>query len=610
MKKKGNESSLKAAKFKKIAKIFLLVFAISLLTLVGVFLAYKDDYENKTLPNTYFLNQKFDSKSKDEVRSSLDAIEKDLRQQKIKLVKDEKNWEISFADLDYELKRDEIANDVFQYGHSDKTYKNVVPLIRSLASSRRVQIQFTFNEKLADDWLISITSQIATPKQEANVQIKSGKAKVIDPKVGKNIDEIKVKNQIFNCLSSKSTAEIKMELVDDVPLISRDEAEKLLDKAKELSSRKVELVGPKGSVEWGASTLGNLIELKKKLISSGGFLGKKTYGETYVSYDRQKVFDLLEKQSSELNIEPVDAKFQLDGGKVNLLQASSSGKIVDLEAASDKTVGSLEEGKDEKIELPSKVEEASISAQSASDIEKFGIRELIGTATTDFSKSPDNRVHNIQTGVKALSGALIKVGDEFSTIKHLGQIDATSGYLQELVIKGNETKPEFGGGLCQVSTTLFRAAMNSGLKISERQNHSYRVSYYEPPVGMDATIYYPKPDLKFVNDTSAYILIQGRVDGYKITFDFYGTKDGRTVAITDPEIFDIMPPPPDIYIEDPTLAPGEVKRIDRAHNGAKASFSYRVTKNGKTTEQKFTSEYVPWAAKFLRGPAVDGSQPQ
>ncbi len=600
--KTAEEVKPKSRRGKRVAKYLLAFFLLALFALVSAFIFYAKDYQNKTLPNTYFLNQEFSGISKKEVITNLEKIEKENKDKKIKLSSGDKSWEISFEGLGWTLEKDKLQEKIYSPGHQNRILNNIWPLLHSLWMDTRIEPIYTFNEKLAQDWLEQIKSEISTPKQEANIQIKYGKVKIIEPQKGRNINEIKIKKEMLDFLALKKTGEIKFDLIDDEPVVTKEDAEGLKDKAVELSNRKIELVGPKGSVFWNQSNLGLMIEIKKNIAEEKSFLKEETYGDPYVSFNQEKISNLLEEQSSDLNNEPVDARFELKDGKVSLTQSSVEGKVVDLEEASKNFVKSLEAGKDDKIELTSKVQQAAISAKDASDIEKFGIKELIGSATTDFSKSPSNRVHNIQTGTKALSGALIKPGDEFSTIGHLGQIDATSGYLQELVIKGNETKPEFGGGLCQVSTTLFRAAMNSGLKITERQNHSYRVSYYEPPVGMDATIYYPKPDLKFVNDTSSYILVQGRVDGYKITFDFFGTKDGRSVEITEPQVYDITQPPPDIYIDDPTLAPGEVKRIDRAHNGAKASFTYRVTKDGKTSEQVFTSEYVPWAAKYLRGP--------
>jgi vancomycin resistance protein YoaR len=110
----------------------------------------------------------------------------------------------------------------------------------------------------------------------------------------------------------------------------------------------------------------------------------------------------------------------------------------------------------------------------------------------------------------------------------------------ELVNKKNTTVPEFGGGICQVSTTMFRVALNTGLKITERHNHAYPVSYYNPP-GLDATIYIPSPDLKFVNDTKNHILIQSRIEGTKLFFDFYGNPDGRQVELIGPTITEKTP---------------------------------------------------------------------
>ncbi|MCD6422301.1 VanW family protein, partial [bacterium] len=157
--------------------------------------------------------------------------------------------------------------------------------------------------------------------------------------------------------------------------------------------------------------------------------------------------------------------------------------------------------------------------------------------------------------------------------------------------------------LCQVATTLFRTALNAGLPIEERHPHAYRVRYYEPPIGMDATIYYPQRDLKFKNDTGSPILIQSEVVGYRITFYFYGRSDGRKAVISKPVAYDFTPPPPPTYIEDPNLAPGQEVYEERSHWGAKAYFYYRVYKEGKLIyEKKFFTHYKAWPAIIRRGP--------
>ena len=123
--------------------------------------------------------------------------------------------------------------------------------------------------------------------------------------------------------------------------------------------------------------------------------------------------------------------------------------------------------------------------------------------------------------------------EEFSFNDYLGAVDASNGYLPELVIKDDVTTPEYGGGICQVSTTAFRAAMRSGMKITGRRNHSYPVSYYGTP-GFDATVYKPSPNLTFVNDTGYPVYLDTKIFGTRLIFDVWGKSDGRQVTINGP----------------------------------------------------------------------------
>ena len=236
------------------------------------------------------------------------------------------------------------------------------------------------------------------------------------------------------------------------------------------------------------------------------------------------------------------------------------------------------------------------------ELNNLGISELVARGKSNFTGSPKNRRHNIKIGAARFDKALIAPGATFSFNKVLGEVNETTGYLPELVIKGDETTPEFGGGLCQVSTTAFRAALNGGYPILARQNHSYRVSYYEP-AGTDATVYQPYPDMQFKNDTVNHILIHTYIEGDNLYFDFYGTKAGRRVELEGPRIFDITEPPPPVYVETSTLPEGEEKKIDTAHRGAN-TILYRYVYNASGKEVRkdtFKSYYVPWPAKYLVG---------
>lgn len=323
-------------------------------------------------------------------------------------------------------------------------------------------------------------------------------------------------------------------------------------------------------------------------------------GKNIISLDQEKIRAYLEENvSPQVDKAAALPRFEMKDGRVTSWQKGTPGYKADLEASANKIKEAILAGQT-KTELI--MEDVPAEDLESGDIK---IKEIIGTGHSNFSGSPANRRHNIATGAAAISGLLIKPGEEFSLIGALGEIDGDAGYLTELVIKGNKTVPEYGGGLCQIGTTVFRTALASGLPITMRQNHSYRVSYYEP-AGTDATIYDPTPDLRFVNDTGNYVLIQSRINKNDIYFDFWGVSDGRTATTTYPTIYNIVKPQPTKIVETENLKPGEKKCTESSHNGADAFFDYIVTYPAAATstpvhERRFTSHYVPWQAVCLVG---------
>ncbi len=306
--------------------------------------------------------------------------------------------------------------------------------------------------------------------------------------------------------------------------------------------------------------------------------------------------------SSQVDVPAKNATLEIRDGKITSLNAQQEGVEVDGEALyQELNQKILDKEKIIAIEIKVKQVQPEVAVDSINDL---GIKEIIGVGKSNFAGSPTNRRKNISNGAKILHGLLIKPDEEFALISKLLPIDAANGYFQELVIKGNKTVPEYGGGLCQIGTTMFRVALDSGLPILERRNHSYSVTYYlENGVpGVDATIYDPKPDLIFKNDTGHHILIQSRIEGDNLFFEFWGTKDGRQAERTKPKTWGWKDPPPTKYIETTDLAPGVKKCTESSHKGVTASFDYTVTStDGTVKKQTFTSVYRPWQAVCLIG---------
>lgn len=256
--------------------------------------------------------------------------------------------------------------------------------------------------------------------------------------------------------------------------------------------------------------------------------------------NKEKIELFVTEFSDNVSQDPVDAVFGADAeNKIYVLEPEKIGRALKKEESVALLLQALTSSDEPKIKItfPTTVVEPKILG---SDKERLGLKEMIGQGTTNFRGSPKNRIFNINRALKQFQGILIKPGEEFSFVNYLGEVDGEHGYLPELVIINNQTKPEFGGGICQVSTTVFRAAINTGLKITERKNHAYPVQYYRP-YGMDATIYIPKPDLKFQNNTPGYILMQSSIEGTNLTYRFFGTNDGRQVKINGPHILESNP---------------------------------------------------------------------
>ncbi|WP_038058396.1 VanW family protein [Thermus amyloliquefaciens] len=244
---------------------------------------------------------------------------------------------------------------------------------------------------------------------------------------------------------------------------------------------------------------------------------------------------------------------------------------------------------------------------SLKELYVLGVREHLATGETSFRGSSRERTHNLLLASSKLDGLLIPPG-RFSFNAALGPVTEEEGYKQAFVIVGDRTEQGVGGGVCQVSTTLFRAFFLAGLPILERHAHSYQVAYYRPP-GLDAAVFQPYKDLRVLNDTPGHILVQRSVQGTTLRFHLFGTKD-REVRWEGPFVSDTRPPLPTREIVDPSLPPGARKQVDFAAEGARVEVRRWVRyRDGRVREDKVVSVYKPWGAVFLVGPTPPPKSP-
>lgn len=424
----------------------------------------------------------------------------------------------------------------------------------------------------------------------------SNELMVVPEASGWHLDQKTVISGMRNYLERLEVPRLSLSVVSEKPATTAKEAAQLLPKAQNVLAQ-LPLNIKYDNQNW---------EIKQDELLPYLTIAKNN-GQLSLALRPEFKGAILESVRTKINRSISSGRFTMENGRVTLWQPPLDGRELDIEESFGLIEQALNSGSLEPVELTVRVEPAPALDGEGRD---FGIREIIGTGTSNFKGSPKNRRHNIKVGADTLNGILIPPGEEFSLVKALGTIDASTGYLPELVIKGNRTIPEYGGGLCQIGTTTFRAALASGLPILERQNHSYRVRYYEP-AGTDATIYGPKPDFRFLNDTGSHILIQTKIQGDDLIFEFWGTKDGRQVSQTKPRIYNIIKPPAKKIIPTLDLPAGKEKCTEKAHDGADTEFTYTVIyPDGAKKEKVFKSHYRAWQEVCLLGvkelPAQEG----
>lgn len=412
---------------------------------------------------------------------------------------------------------------------------------------------------------------------------------------GFKIDTISLENSLKESFSKLENNMISLSLLEETPEIKADTLEAFLPEIRSKLDNRITLIDPVFSDDWKIK----LNDYKDFVLfdnSNGKEIFIKINSEFFNTFIDNEISEWLDRPAETVNITQLeDGKIEITGKGIDGTEINRPHFISLYENAINSLASSV------LIPINTLVPELVVS----DELKALGIKERLGVGHTSYYGSPTNRIHNIKVGASKFNGHLIAPGETFSFNTTLGRVDGSTGYRKELVIKKEGTIPEYGGGLCQVSTTVYRAILFSGLPVVDRRPHSYSVSYYSQILGhgLDATIYLGGQDLKFLNDTDSHILIQTFVDGnYELFVTFYGTSDGRTVEMEGPYLSNYHSPGPTQYITTNTLAPGQKKQVENSHTGFKAVWYRHLNfSNGEKIKETITSAYRAVPAKVLVG---------
>lgn len=444
-----------------------------------------------------------------------------------------------------------------------------------------------FDPTLVTAWIMSLSPHHERPAVEPHIILNGKVPQIIPGQRGTKVDIAASRNALLQLdIRATSSGVLHLiptgrELLPDDILVSEQRARSLLGKALTLKSSHY------------SRTIRDQELMVLLQLPSG--------------YSEPAISDLAAIIDTQISRSPIEPSLIIEAGRVEEFRAPKDGVNLDREAfarAVQTQLSSLEAGtKPTPLPLPLI---STPPSRSLAEMNTLGITERLGLGESAYAHSIPNRIHNVSHTTERIHAKLILPGEEFSFNKYLGDVSAATGFKQAYIIKEGQTILGDGGGVCQVSSTLFRALLNAGLPITERKGHSYRVGYYEQNSrpGFDATVYDPHPDLRFVNDTDTAILINAVADPKTTSMyvELWGKADGRKAEVKNYKQWGAQPAPPPRYQDDPTLKPGQVKQVEYAAPGLKTSFDYVVTyPDGKVQTKTFSTSYIPWAAVYLRG---------
>lgn len=502
-----------------------------------------------------------------------------------------KDFMIPLSEIDAVYDSKETAVAAYEYGKDQGLVHQINVGLSLLRERKTIPFVVSFNETLLKEKIAQIAEQVGEPHTLPKLTIVGNEVTVIDGTKGIEINQDELISQIETAIKKHSFTPITVETTVVDPTLDPISKKAFEEKGKALVGKTLTITFDNGKIKRSAQDLATI-------ISPEGV--------------QQTALATFTKDIAELINRPVtNPVFTFENGKVKEFKAPEPGLEVkenELKALVSRSVETLIQSDTKELSIEATVSKTNPTG-NISDINSFGITEQIGVGNSTYRGSIPGRIHNVALAASKINGTLLAPNETFSFNKVVGDISQKTGFQQAYVISGGKTILGDGGGVCQVSTTLFRAAMNAGLPIVERRPHSYRVGYYEQDAGpgLDATVFSPTTDFKFTNDTGHYLLIQATVDSKKtsLTFKFYGTSDGRVAEVTKPVITDQIAPPEDLYVDDPTLKVGQTKQVEHKAWGGRSTFTYTVKRNGEIVSQKkFVSVYQPWQAVYMRGTAL------
>jgi vancomycin resistance protein YoaR len=506
------------------------------------------------------------------------------RSQALTVTQDNTLLRIPVINLDPQYDAAAAAKLAYQYGRNGNLSQRAYALARLMAFRQTNITTLKTNDKQLAPYLVSLFDDVATPVQNASLMFQDNQAQAKAAQAGRRLDIGQLSLIIRDRLATTSLDQVSAPVYTLAPVLTTAALTAAIGSINQYIATPIMLEYNNQTKTIDQSTIISWVNTATAPQASFWFSRRledlyPVASSANLGLSSAAIQRYVQGLAESLNQSARNAALSMQDGQLVITQASRAGIKLDQTQAQTDIAKVLQATGDRRVALKLETLPADVNE---TNLEDLGIKELISTGDTYFPGSPSTRLTNVRAGAKRFNGVVLKPGETFSFGALLGDVGPATGYVPELVIIGNKEVKQYGGGLCQVSSTAFRAALAAGLPITERVNHSFAISYYTWPYaapGVDATIYYPDVDFKFVNDTGHYILMQTIMNGYSLKFEFYGTKT-KSGVVRGPQFItgssDATKPSRTVFYRDVLDLDGKVIKTDPFYTNYKSSLDFKI----------------------------------
>jgi vancomycin resistance protein YoaR len=567
---------------------------------VGAIYAVDLIYPNTILPGISLNGEPIGGRNRTEVIIALRQRYRAFEQQPVTLTFRDYAWQPSLTELGVAFDLERVVNSAFALGRSGDLFTRIGDLWMLWQKGIDLPLRMSVDLSQTQRYLLGIAPQIEQLPADAVLSLADARVIGQPSQPGTQLLIDATANDVLLAIQQLRPQTVAVRTRQLAPQIDDTDLVIAQQIAVNLLRSPLELVVEDQTIVWSPERIAELLQVTP------------VDGQLTVQVNQDRLNRAVEGLAQSIDTGTAEPRLRFSDGRVRIVAEGQPGRRLRQADAATAIADLLMQPSPitRTLVLPIDRIEPRITAAT---LDSLGIVELVAEGRSSFAGSAPYRITNIRAGAARMNGVLIAPGEEFSFNRQLGEVNAENGFVEGYAIIGNRTQLEWGGGVCQVSTTVFRAAFWAGLPITERHAHSFYISWYDrfglgpngDGQGLDAAIFTGVQDLKFVNDTGYWLLMQTSIDeqAQVLVVQLYGTRPKREVRIEGPIISnEVRAPSEPVYVDDPSLPRGTIRQTDVARNGRDISIYRIITDaNGQERRELFFTRFRPWPNIFVRG---------